>query len=309
MRVTRVGGQIVLRDRPGPFWMLGLMLLTGGAFAIAMPLGLAADAGEIEPWARVASLIIGLANCAGAIWWLNRSLASRAEFDLTRRRLTLVRVGLPGRRVVQVELADIVGVEAERGSDSDGGVIWKPVLRLRSGERVNLSELWNHDEQEVKRAVGMVAEVCRLALLVALLLLPAARAEAQSPDPLPFRSSQFGRVTDSAAAGWPASHRSASGDVDFPVQVLYCPQPRYPSELAAFGYDGEVDLQFVIDTTGLAELDQLLVLRASHPGFVLPARRAMAKCRYRPAQKAGQPVRFLVRQRIRYHLQNPDLDQ
>jgi hypothetical protein len=162
MRVIRQGGLIVLRDRPGPFWMLGLMLLSGGAFAIAMPLGLASNAWEIEPWARVASLVIGLANCAGAIWWLNRSLASRAELDLTRRRLTLVRVGLPGRRVVRLELTEIVGVEAERGSDSEGGVIWKPVLRLRSGERLNLSELWNHDEQEVKHAVGVVAEVCRL---------------------------------------------------------------------------------------------------------------------------------------------------
>ena len=162
MRVIREGGRIVLRDRPGPFWLLGLMLLSGGVFAVAMPLGLASNAWEIEPWARVASLLIGLANCGGAIWWLTRSLASRAELDLTLRRLTLVRFGLPGRRVVQVELADIVGAEAERGSDSEGGVIWKPVLRLRSGERMNLSELWNHDEREVKQAVAVVAEVCRL---------------------------------------------------------------------------------------------------------------------------------------------------
>lgn len=162
MRVTREGGVILLRNRPGPFWMLGLMLLSGGAFAIAMPLGLATNAGEIEPWARVASIVIGLANCAGAIWWLNRSLASRAELDLTRRRLTLVRVGLPGRRVVQVELADIAGVEAERGCDSEGGTTWRPVLVLRRGERLNLSELWSHDEKEVREAVGVLAEACRL---------------------------------------------------------------------------------------------------------------------------------------------------
>ena len=152
------------------------------------------------------------------------------------------------------------------------------------------------------------AVLIHLGLLVAL-LFQANDAQAQGPDLLPFRSSQFGHATDSAASRLPASHRSASGDVDLPVRVLYCPQPRYPSELAQFGYDGEVDLQFVVDTTGLAELDDLLVLRASHPGFVLPAQRAMAKCRYRPAQKAGQPVRFLVRQLIRYHLRNPELGQ
>lgn len=162
MRVIREGGQIVLRDRPGPFWALGGLLLFGAGLALAMPLGLASNAWDMEPWARVASMAIGLANGAAAIWWLNRSLATRAEFDLTRRRLTLVRVGLPGRRVVQLELADVVGVEAERGSDSEGGVVWKPVLRLRSGERINLSELWSHDEKEVRKAVGVVAEACRL---------------------------------------------------------------------------------------------------------------------------------------------------
>jgi hypothetical protein len=115
--------------------------------------------------------VIGLANVAGAIWWLNRSLATRAEFDLTRRRLTLVRLGLPGRRVVQLELADIGGVEAEKGSDSEGGVIWRPVLRLRSGERMTLSELWSHDEKAVQQAVSAVVQACRLFLAVFLVPL------------------------------------------------------------------------------------------------------------------------------------------
>ena len=162
MRVIREGGQLVLRDRPGPFWLLGLMLLTGGAFAFAMPLGLASNAEDIEPWARMASMAIGLANWFGGIWWLKRSLATRAEFDLTRRRLTLVRVGLPGRRVVRLDLSEITGVEAERGCDSEGGTTWRPVLTLRNGERMNLSELWSHDEKEVQQAVATVEGACRL---------------------------------------------------------------------------------------------------------------------------------------------------
>ena len=150
------------------------------------------------------------------------------------------------------------------------------------------------------------AVLVRANLLVAL-LFPASTGQAQTPDTLPFRSSGFERVSDLAGGGMPASHRSAPEDVDRPVQVIYCPEPRYPRELAQFGFDGEVDLQFVVDSSGRAELDDLVVLRASHPGFVLPARRATAKCRYRPAQKAGRPVRFLVRQLIRYHLRNPEL--
>jgi hypothetical protein len=38
VRIERNGGQITIRDRPGPFWVLGLMLLAGGLVAVAMPL-------------------------------------------------------------------------------------------------------------------------------------------------------------------------------------------------------------------------------------------------------------------------------
>ena len=161
MRVTREGGNITLRDRPGPFWALGLLLLFGAGIALAMPLGLASNAGDIEPWARVASGAIGLSVGVGALWWLNRSLATRAEIDLTRRRLTLVRLGLPGRRVVRLELDEIAAVEVERGTDGDGGTMWRSVLRLRNGDPVALSVLWSHDEKEVQRAVAVVAEACR----------------------------------------------------------------------------------------------------------------------------------------------------
>jgi outer membrane biosynthesis protein TonB len=128
-------------------------------------------------------------------------------------------------------------------------------------------------------------------------------ARAQGPDStLRFRTSFTEQIPGVAWDSMPDSHRSAGGPVDQPAAVLYCPPPQYPTELAAFGFDGEVDVQFVIDTTGRAELEDLLVTKASHPGFIRPVRRAMAKCRYRPAHKDGRPVRFLVRQLVRYHL-------
>ncbi len=54
MRIKRNGGQITIRDRPAPFWALGLFLLAGGLIAVAMPLGLATNAGDLEPWQRLA---------------------------------------------------------------------------------------------------------------------------------------------------------------------------------------------------------------------------------------------------------------
>ena len=137
-------------------------------------------------------------------------------------------------------------------------------------------------------------------------MFQAAVVQAQGSDTLSLRIPPMERVVDSAKAARPASHRTVEKGPDQPVQVLYCPTPRYPTELAGFGFAGQVSLEFVVDTLGLAEMDDLFVAEASHIGFVQPARRAIAKCRYRPAHKAGRPVRQVVQQRVVWHQQNPD---
>jgi hypothetical protein len=162
MRIIRDGGYIWMRDQPAPFWSLGLFLLFGAGLAIAMPLGLASNAMDLAGWERNASVAVGLGVGAGALWWLIRNPATLVTIDLTRRRLTLMRLGLLGRQVRRIQLGEIVGVDMERGPDSDGGSVWRPLIRLSSGERMMLSELWNHDEKAVKEGLAVLAEACRL---------------------------------------------------------------------------------------------------------------------------------------------------
>jgi hypothetical protein len=162
MRIIREGGQITLRDRVAPYWALGFFLLAGGAMAIAMPLGLATDAGELEPWERLASLAIGVGVAAGALWWLGQNPATEIRLDLTRRLLTLMRSGVLGRREQRISFTDLESVELVEGKDSDGDPIWRPAARLRSGEMVLLSHLWSHDEPAVRAGAGAVADACRV---------------------------------------------------------------------------------------------------------------------------------------------------
>ena len=82
-----------------------MFLLAGGLLAIAMPLGLATDTGDLEPWERLASIGVGIGVSAGALWWLARSPATQVQVDLTRRRLRLVRLGLSGRQVRELSFA------------------------------------------------------------------------------------------------------------------------------------------------------------------------------------------------------------
>jgi hypothetical protein len=162
MRINRSGGYISIRDRAAPFWALGLFLLAGGIMAVALPLGLAANAGDLEGWERLASVGVGIGVSAGALWWLWRSPATRVELDITRRDLRLVRWGLSGRQVRRLSFDELERMEVEEGSDSDGDPVWRPAARLRNGELLLLSELWSHHRAGVEEAVAVVAEACRL---------------------------------------------------------------------------------------------------------------------------------------------------
>ena len=162
MHITREGGRVHLRDRPGLFWALGAFLLAGGALAIAMALGLANNADELRPWERLASIGIGTGVCTGALWWLGQNRGTVVQIDLVRRSLQLTRQGIHGRQVRQLSFDQIESAFVDQETDGDGGTVWRPALRLRDGEVVLLSELWVHDEPGARKAVSTVAEVCRL---------------------------------------------------------------------------------------------------------------------------------------------------
>lgn len=164
MRIIREGGRITLRDRAAPYWALGLFLLSGGVLAIAMSLGLATNADELERWERLSSLGLGIGVAAGALLWLAQHRGTQIRLDLTRRLLTLVRSGLLGRQVRRLSFDELEAVELVESADSDGDPIWRPRARLQSGELVLLSELWSHDEASVRAAAAAVADSCHLPL-------------------------------------------------------------------------------------------------------------------------------------------------
>jgi hypothetical protein len=99
---------------------------------------------------------------AGALWRLVRSPGTQVQLDLTQRQLWVVKSGLFGRRVRTFGFQELERLEIEEGTASEGGRVWRPALRLRSGELLLLSELWSHDQTAMDEAVAVVAQACRL---------------------------------------------------------------------------------------------------------------------------------------------------
>ena len=70
--------------------------------------------------------------------------------------------------------------------------------------------------------------------------------------------------------------------------------PRYPAALREAGIEGRVVVQFVVDTLGRAELDELQVVQGSHPQFVESVRAALARYRFTVGEAGGRKVRTRV---------------
>jgi protein TonB len=80
------------------------------------------------------------------------------------------------------------------------------------------------------------------------------------------------------------------------------PGPRYPDMLRSANVEGEVLVQFVVDTTGRVEMNQFKVLKSSHDLFTNAVKQALTGMRFYPAEIGGRKVKQLVQQPFNFTL-------
>jgi TonB family protein len=81
--------------------------------------------------------------------------------------------------------------------------------------------------------------------------------------------------------------------------------PVYPPELSAQGKEGKVDATYVVDTVGRVDTTTIQVIQSDDSLFSESVRTALGKALFRPAKRAGQPVRQLVQQRFSFKVAQP----
>jgi periplasmic protein TonB len=71
-------------------------------------------------------------------------------------------------------------------------------------------------------------------------------------------------------------------------------QPTFPLSLRQSGRGGRVLVQFVVDTTGRAEMDGFKVMETTDPLFAESVRNVLPRYRFSPGEAGGRRVRTLV---------------
>jgi TonB family protein len=78
--------------------------------------------------------------------------------------------------------------------------------------------------------------------------------------------------------------------------------PAYPRDLLALGAEGLVQMIYVVDSTGVVDTASARVIGSDDPRFTASVFTALGQMRFRPARRAGKPVRQLVQQQFRFQI-------
>ncbi|MFL5467347.1 MAG: energy transducer TonB [Gemmatimonadaceae bacterium] len=89
--------------------------------------------------------------------------------------------------------------------------------------------------------------------------------------------------------------------VEKPAEMLQdSPKPKYPSVLESSGIAGEVQAQFVVASTGKADMDSFKVLKSTNELFTQAVKNVLPRMRFSPAMIGGKPVNQLVQQSFQF---------
>jgi len=89
--------------------------------------------------------------------------------------------------------------------------------------------------------------------------------------------------------------------VEKPAEMLAeSPKPKYPSVLESSGIPGEVQAQFVVSSSGKADLDSFKVLKSTNDLFTQAVKNVLPRMKFSPAMIGGKPVNQLVQQSFQF---------
>jgi TonB family protein len=211
------------------------------------------------------------------LWWIARRARLALEVDCDAR---VIAAGESVTRYVQVLLLATQRVSAA------------PLTPMLVASRTHLERriVAMHQSSDSRRALHTVgaAAACLVALIAAC------------SSPISDEPAGVGAGTKQEAA----SKRPINvGQPYFEFQVEKqvqtapgSPQPQYPAALKSAKVEGDVLVQFVVDTTGRAEISTFKVLKADNQQFTDAVKTALPRMRFTPAEVGGRKVKQLVQQ-------------
>jgi protein TonB len=116
-----------------------------------------------------------------------------------------------------------------------------------------------------------------------------------------------GGIAKGVVGGTPTPVNSDQTYFEFQVEKQVSPfpgntAPRYPDMLRSANVEGEVLAQFVVDTTGRADMSTFKILKSTHDLFTNAVKASLPNMKFYPAEVGGKKVKQLVQMPFQFSL-------
>jgi protein TonB len=118
---------------------------------------------------------------------------------------------------------------------------------------------------------------------------------------------QAGGTAKGIVGGTPQPVNDNQTYFEFQVEKQVSPYPgntapHYPDMLRSANVEGEVLAQFVVDTTGRADMNTFKVLKSTHDLFTNAVKASLPNMKFYPAEVGGKKVKQLVQMPFQFNL-------
>jgi TonB family protein len=93
-----------------------------------------------------------------------------------------------------------------------------------------------------------------------------------------------------------------SGQYDTPIQYIKRENIKYPASLVKSGHGGNATIEFTVNQQG--HVQNLVVIKTTHPALGEAAIDALLKSQFRPAQKQGKPIESEAQQVFQFKMRS-----
>ena len=160
--IQNTNANLVLKDSPGCFWMLGLFFVViAGTFIIGL-LGAFHNLNELNELERVGVWFISLGGLAAGSWFIYTNPGTRLDFNKIENVLTIQRRGLMKNEIEKYMLNNIEDIILIESKDTDGDPVYRVELKIKYEKNVSLTELWINNKEGLQKDIDSIKNFLRI---------------------------------------------------------------------------------------------------------------------------------------------------
>lgn len=148
MREKLIDGKLILQDAPGCLWLFGAFFVFVGSIFVYGSLGGFTNYDRVPWWAIAFSFFMGAIAVGVGIWQIALHPSSKVIINPRTKIVFQRQRGLFKKADRNFRFEEIRRFSVEQGEDGEGDPIWKLELILMSGETVELTSVWERNQEK-----------------------------------------------------------------------------------------------------------------------------------------------------------------